>query len=86
MDDAVARFGAITESEVTQQDIAAFEAKWSLPVLRIRNFQGLQGQLPQQGVSRHPNAVEVALILNIICDQVILDDKMILASALIFSN
>jgi GTPase SAR1 family protein len=61
------RYGAVSESEVTSNDVLRFEAKWNRPVLKVRHQPPLQQQ--QQGESAGPNPNEVAFVLNLICDQ-----------------
>jgi len=56
------RYGAVSESEVTNADVVRFEAKWNRPVLRVRH------QPPSEGpAATNPN--ETAFVLNLICDQ-----------------
>ncbi|XP_059081141.1 ciliogenesis and planar polarity effector 2-like [Tigriopus californicus] len=55
------KYGSVSESEITQPDVVRFETRWKLPVLRIRH------QTPQAAST--PNQGEVAIVLNLICDQ-----------------
>ena len=58
------RYGASSESPVSQQDVLRFESKWKLPVLKIRNNPpGHPTSSPERQLS------ETAIVLNLICDQ-----------------
>ena len=58
------RYGLVTETQVSQTDVVSLESKWNVSVLRIRHSPQVQGGIP------NPN--ETTLILNLVCDQVIL--------------
>lgn len=72
----------MTESAVTQQDVAQFEAKWKFPVLKVRNLPG--GNQPETTMVRHPTNNEIALLLNIICDQLwsFSNERQVITSAM----
>lgn len=70
------RYADFEQSEVSQADVAAFEAKWRIPILRIRpqaaastgpHAQTRQQQQQQQRAP--PNPQEAAVVLNLICDR-----------------
>ena len=61
------RYGAVADSEVTNQDVLDFEAKWQLPVCRVRHFGAGHPQQQQQRSPPNPN--EVAAVLNVIVER-----------------
>ncbi len=49
---------------MSNQDVASFEAKWQIPVCRVRHFGG-----GQQRSTAAPNPDEVAAVLNVIVER-----------------
>ena len=65
------RYGSVSETEVTHQDLTSFESRWNRPVLKVRYQPSSQQQQRHQQFQQHSqaNPNEIAFVLNLICDQ-----------------